>query len=182
MLLPPHRRNMQNRRHSPFDENFRFFASSHIHLGFELCVALILFALYTKSKQYGGLTWSLWLTSVSFLLGPFWFNPVTFEWGKCYEDYVIWDRWMSETGVSELPGIRWILFLRFITWERVDCIPLCLSVCHPSSLQQPSLHFDCVMCAKVAARISQWLLSLLYARPSKRQIIILTPLINPTIN
>ena len=87
-------------RHSPFDENFRFFASSHIHLGFELGVALILFALYTKSKQYGGLTWSLWLTSVSFLLGPFWFNPVTFEWGKCYEDYVVWDRWMSETGVS----------------------------------------------------------------------------------
>ena len=34
-------------RHSPFDENYRFFATSHIYLGFEITVALILFALYT---------------------------------------------------------------------------------------------------------------------------------------
>ena len=114
-------------RHSPFDENFRFFASSHIHLGFELGAALILFAVQTQTKQYGGLTWSLWLTSVSFLLGPFWFNPVTFEWGKCYEDYVIWDRWMSDNVVSSsgwdmlriVPVIiygldSWVLELNFL--------------------------------------------------------------------
>lgn len=29
-------------RHSPFDENFRFFATSHIYLGFELAVALVI--------------------------------------------------------------------------------------------------------------------------------------------
>ena len=85
-------------RHSPFDENYRFFATSHIYLGFEIMVALILFALYTGSKQYGGLTWSLWLTAVSFILGPFWFNPVTFEWNKLEEDYIIWIRWMQESG------------------------------------------------------------------------------------
>jgi callose synthase len=69
-------------KHTTFDDNYRFFASSHIYLGFELMVALVLFALYTTSKQYGGLTWSLWLTTISFLIGPFWFNPITFEWNK----------------------------------------------------------------------------------------------------
>lgn len=87
-------------RHSPFDENYRFFASSHIYLAFELMVALVLLALYTTSTQYGGLTWSLWMTVVSFLLGPFWFNPVTFELSKVQEDYVLWLRWMQETGGS----------------------------------------------------------------------------------
>jgi callose synthase len=79
-------------RHSPFDENYRFFATSHIYLGVELMVALLLFAMYTTSKQYGGLTWSLWVTSVAFILGPFWFNPVTFEWNKLTEDYSQWLR------------------------------------------------------------------------------------------
>jgi callose synthase len=61
-------------------------------------VALLLFAVYTSSAQYGGLTWSLWLTVVSFILGPFWFNPVTFEWNKLQEDYTQWIRWMMESG------------------------------------------------------------------------------------
>lgn len=79
-------------RHSPFDENYRFFATSHIYLGFELAVNLILLCLYTKSKQYSGLTWSLWMASVAFLLGPFWFNPVTFEWEKVVEGQLHVDR------------------------------------------------------------------------------------------
>lgn len=58
----------------------------------------MLIGLYTKSKQYGGLTWSLWLTAASFILGPFWFNPVTFQWNKVAEDYEHWSRWMAETG------------------------------------------------------------------------------------
>jgi callose synthase len=85
-------------RHSPFDENYRFFATSHIYLGFEIMVALVLLALYTTSTQYAGITWSLWLTAVSFILGPFWFNPVTFEWNKLQEDYTQWIRWMMESG------------------------------------------------------------------------------------
>lgn len=87
-------------RHSPFDENFRFFATSHIYLGFEIAVVLILFGIHTQSNQYAGLTWSLWLASISFMLGPFWFNPVTFEWTKLTEDYERWIRWMAETGGS----------------------------------------------------------------------------------
>ena len=63
-------------------------------------MALILYGLYTTSKQYAGLTWSLWMTTAAFLFGPFWFNPITFEWGKIIEDYTIWINWMSEIGGS----------------------------------------------------------------------------------
>jgi callose synthase len=97
-------------RHSPFDENYRFFATSHIYLGFELMIALVIFAMHTKSKQYSGLTWSLWLTSVSFLLGPFWFNPLTFEWNRLKEDYVQWITWMAETGGSS--DLSWAVWWR----------------------------------------------------------------------
>jgi callose synthase len=85
-------------RHSPFEENFRFFASSHIYFGFELMIALVIFGFYTTSKQYVGLTWSLWLAAASFLMGPFWFNPLSFEWNRISEDYNSWMRWMKERG------------------------------------------------------------------------------------
>ena len=87
-------------QHSSFDENFRFFATSHIFLGFELLIALIIFGLYTTSKQYSGLTWALWLTVASFLLGPFWFNPLSFEWNRIKDDYTRWTAWMAERGGS----------------------------------------------------------------------------------
>lgn len=85
-------------RHSPFKENYRYFATSHIYLGFELVVALLLFACFTKSKQYFGLTWSLWLGTIAFILGPFWFNPASFDWPRISEDYVGWKNWMWGQG------------------------------------------------------------------------------------
>lgn len=95
-------------RHSSFDENFRFFASSHIYLGVEIMVALIFYGIYTESKQYMGLTWSLWLVVVSFTIGPFWFNPLSFESAKVVEDYSAWTQWMHEHGGrSEQSWITW---------------------------------------------------------------------------
>jgi callose synthase len=85
-------------RHSPFDENYRFFAVSHIYLGIEITVALVLLFIYSKSDQYVGLTWALWLTAISFTFGPFWFNPLSFEWNKIGEDYTNWMDWMQESG------------------------------------------------------------------------------------
>ena len=85
-------------RHSPFEENFRFFAASHIYLGFELMMALILFGCYTTSKQYFGLTWSLWLSAIALVFGPFWFNPLSFEWSRISDDYITWLQWMQEIG------------------------------------------------------------------------------------
>ena len=96
-------------QHTPFDEQFRFFASSHLYLGVELAAGLILVAVYTKAGQYVGRTWSLWLASMSFLTSPFWFNPLTFEWRVVLEDYNIWLKWMlgSTGGASKSWSMWW---------------------------------------------------------------------------
>jgi callose synthase len=94
--------------HSSFDQNFRFFASSHIYLGIELMMALIFYGIFTASKQYLGLTWSLWLVVLSFVLGPFWFNPLTFETGTVRADYTTWRQWMNErSGPDEQSWSTW---------------------------------------------------------------------------
>jgi len=87
-------------RHSPYDENFRFFASSHLYLGFELMCALVLMCCYTKAHQYLGRTWSMWLAVLAFLLSPFWFNPASLEWHKVTDDYKKFIVWMTGSGGS----------------------------------------------------------------------------------
>jgi len=82
-------------QHTPMDEQFRFFASSHLYLGVELGMGLILMAVYTEAGQYFGRTWSLWLASISFLASPFWFNPLSFEWPVVTSDYDLFLRWMG---------------------------------------------------------------------------------------
>ncbi|CAM9568890.1 unnamed protein product [Chrysoparadoxa australica] len=91
--------------HTPFDDIYRFFASSHFYLGFNLIMALVLMAFLSTAKQYFGRTWSLWLAAASFLFAPFWFNPLSYEWGKCSGDYKKWMRWMSGHGGS--PSNSW---------------------------------------------------------------------------
>jgi callose synthase len=81
-------------QHTAMDEQYRFFASSHLYLGIELGAGLILMGLYSDAGQYFGRTWSLWLASISFLASPFWFNPLTFDWNVCSNDYSLWLRWM----------------------------------------------------------------------------------------
>jgi callose synthase len=81
-------------QHTPFDEQYRFFASSHLYLGVELAAGLVLMGIYTEAKQYFGRTWSLWLASASFLCSPFWFNPLTFDWNVVVSDYELWVKWM----------------------------------------------------------------------------------------
>jgi callose synthase len=95
-------------QHTPFDEQFRFFASSHLYLGVELAAGLLLVAVYSHAKQYFGRTWSLWLASASFLCSPFWFNPLTFDWNVVVNDYSLWFRWMYGTsGGSQRSWSMW---------------------------------------------------------------------------
>jgi len=84
-------------RHSPFDEQYRFFAASHLYLGVELAAALTLIKFYTEAEppQYFGRTWSLWLATIAFLLAPFWFNPLGFSWPHVTDDFRRWCRWIS---------------------------------------------------------------------------------------
>jgi len=92
-------------QHTPFDEQYRFFASSHLYLGIEMGASLILMGIYTTAGQYIGRTWSLWLASLSFLSAPFWFNPLTFEWNVVVNDYLKYIRWML--GSSGGPDKSW---------------------------------------------------------------------------
>jgi len=96
-------------QHTPMDEQYRFFASSHLYLGVELSAGLILMGIYTEAGQYFGRTWSLWLASVSFLASPFWFNPLAFEWNVVNSDYDIFIRWLRTTsgGSSKSWSMWW---------------------------------------------------------------------------
>lgn len=95
-------------QHTPFDEQFRNFASSHLYLGVELAAGLILMGVYTHAKQYFGRTWSLWLAAASFLCSPFWFNPLTFDWSVVTNDYDLWLKWMNgSSGGSSKSWSMW---------------------------------------------------------------------------
>jgi callose synthase len=97
-------------QHTPFDEQYRFFASSHLYLGVELGAGLVLMGLFTDAGQYFGRTWSLWLASVSFLASPFWFNPLSFDWNVVVSDYDKFLRWMqcNTGGASKSWNAWWV--------------------------------------------------------------------------
>ena len=96
-------------QHTPFDEQYRFFASSHLYLGVELASGLILMGVFSNAKQYFGRTWSLWLASASFLCSPFWFNPLTFDWNVVANDYDLWLKWIrgNSGGASKSWSMWW---------------------------------------------------------------------------
>lgn len=95
-------------QHTPFDEQYRIFASSHLYLGVELAAGLILMGVYTHAGQYFGRTWSLWLASASFLCSPFWFNPLTFDWMVVINDYDLWLKWIrGSSGGSSKSWSMW---------------------------------------------------------------------------
>lgn len=84
-------------QHTAMDEQYRFFAASHLYLGVELAAGLIVMGIFTEAGQYLGRTWSLWLAAISFIASPFWFNPLTFDWNTVVSDYGLWVRWMKGT-------------------------------------------------------------------------------------
>jgi len=92
-------------QHTPMDEQFRFFAQSHLYLGVELAAGLVIMGIFTEAGQYAGRTWSLWLAALSFLASPFWFNPLTFEWNIVVSDYKAFLNWMG--GTTGGPSKSW---------------------------------------------------------------------------
>jgi len=95
-------------QHTPMDEQYRFFASSHLYLGIEMAGGLIILLIFTEAGQYFGRTWSLWLASLSFLWSPFWFNPLSFEWNTVVSDYSTYLDWMR--GSSGGPAKSWSMW------------------------------------------------------------------------
>ena len=95
-------------QHTPVDEQFRFFASSHLYIGVELGAGLILSFIFSEAGQYVGRTFFLWLASVSFMASPFWFNPLSFEWNVVVSDYKLYLDWMgSSSGGSSKSWSQW---------------------------------------------------------------------------
>ena len=85
-------------RHTLFDENWRFFATSHIYLGIELLAALAVFSLYTESGQFWGHAWSMFVAAMAFVWTPYYFNPLAFNWQAVQADYASWLLWINSVG------------------------------------------------------------------------------------
>jgi len=85
-------------RHAHFDENWRFFASSHIYLGIEILAALGVFGVHTTTGQFWGHSWSMFVAAMSFVWTPYWFNPLAFNWVAVRNDYFQWLLWITSEG------------------------------------------------------------------------------------
>ncbi|KAI3944709.1 hypothetical protein MKW98_021167 [Papaver atlanticum] len=99
-------------RHEKFAENYRMYCRSHFVKGLELVLLLIVYAVYgsTTSESHGRsymfYTASIWFLVVSWLFGPFLFNPSGFEWQKIVEDWKDWSKWINTTGDIGVPASK----------------------------------------------------------------------------
>jgi hypothetical protein len=82
-------------RHESFAELFRFHAHSHFYKAVSLCTLLTVYAcIRTSAESFIVVTWSGWLMALSWLVCPFWFNPMGFQWSKTAEDARDFQQWM----------------------------------------------------------------------------------------
>ncbi|KAI3929909.1 hypothetical protein MKW98_004063 [Papaver atlanticum] len=88
-------------RHEKFAENYRMYSRSHFVKGLELvtagCIWDICYMFYTAS---------IWFLVVSWLFGPFLFNPSGFEWKKIVEDWDDWSKWINTPGGIGVPACK----------------------------------------------------------------------------
>ncbi|OAY76390.1 putative callose synthase 8 [Ananas comosus] len=63
---------------------------------------------YQSNMAYLMVTYSTWFMAVTWLFTPFLFNPSGFQWRKIVEDWVEWNRWMSnQGGIGVQPDKSW---------------------------------------------------------------------------
>ncbi|XP_059643980.1 callose synthase 5-like isoform X2 [Cornus florida] len=95
-------------RHEKFGENYRMYSRSHFVKAVEMLVLLIVYHVYssaaTNSLSYLLITFSIWFLVISWLFGPFIFNPSGFEWQKIVEDWEDWTKWISSRGGIGVPA------------------------------------------------------------------------------
>ncbi|KAL0320347.1 UNVERIFIED_CONTAM: Callose synthase 12 [Sesamum radiatum] len=84
-------------QHKSFAENYRLYARSHFVKAIELGLILTVYAAYSPVAKgtlvYIALTISSWFLVVSWILGPFIFNPSGFDWLKTvydFDDFMNW--------------------------------------------------------------------------------------------
>ncbi|KAI3848692.1 hypothetical protein MKX03_025066, partial [Papaver bracteatum] len=90
--------------HVKFAENYRMYSRSHFVKGLELGLLLVAYGMYgsatskTHGHSYSFSTASIWFLVVSWLFGPFLFNPSCFELQKLVEDWDDWSDWINAPG------------------------------------------------------------------------------------
>jgi callose synthase len=76
----------------------------------ELTILLLIYSIYGKANKglvpYILVTFSMWFLVVSWLFGPFLFNPSGFDWQKIVEDWDDWNQWMKIRGGIGVPSSK----------------------------------------------------------------------------
>ncbi|RZC60097.1 hypothetical protein C5167_021860 [Papaver somniferum] len=99
-------------RHEKFAENYRMYSRSHFVKGLELVLLLVAYGIYgsatseSHGHSYMFCTASIWFLVVSWLFGPFLFNPSGFEWKKIVEDWDDWSKWINTPGGIGVPACK----------------------------------------------------------------------------
>ncbi|KAL2466485.1 Callose synthase 12 [Abeliophyllum distichum] len=89
-------------QHKSFAECYRLYARSHFVKAIELGLIIAVYSLYSpvvgSSFVYMALTLASWFLVVSWILSPFIFNPLSFEWLKTVNDFHEFINWIWHRG------------------------------------------------------------------------------------
>ncbi|GMH12090.1 hypothetical protein Nepgr_013931 [Nepenthes gracilis] len=89
-------------QHKSFSENYRLYARSHFVKAIELGLILTLYAGYSPVAKgtfvYISLTVSSWFLVISWIIAPFLFNPLGFDWLKTVDDFDDFLNWIWYRG------------------------------------------------------------------------------------
>ena len=97
---------------SSFVQLYALYSRSHIYLGFDLGLLVVVVATTgSAGSRYGEMTWGIWLVVASLLASPFWFNPLSFNMRQVQKDWIRWRMWLGGE-VNPCIGMSWR------TWNR----------------------------------------------------------------
>lgn len=98
-------------RHVPLDEVFRSCSHSHLYLGMECLILLILTSAHGKWESvqvYVYLFVCSWIYVISLVWGAGWFNPAQLEWASAKQDWRSFTQWMlRQRGPAEHSWRTW---------------------------------------------------------------------------
>ena len=114
-------------KHERFAVIYRLYRTSHFVKAIELIALLIIYRVYGASRSsttYIFISLTSWFLAISWLVGPFIFNPSGFDWLKTLEDFEDFTTWLKYKGGfivgSEQSWERWWMdeqkHLEFTGW------------------------------------------------------------------
>jgi hypothetical protein len=98
-------------RHLSFDEVYRSTAHSHVYLGMEALLLLVLTSVYgtfESQRVYMFFFFTGWLFTLSLMFGALWFNPFALEFKFVRQDAAEWWSWiLAEKGTVDKSWRQW---------------------------------------------------------------------------